>query len=148
MKIWMKRVAIFSIFLALSMSLAGCTTEQEIKVGVMSMDGVLDESERANQLQQELIKISNKLDTNNQDETKNISEEEAYQQFTAKKTELENQLNGEINKILDQISVEKNLDIILYKNKSYYGGIDITDEVIKRLDEKFFAENEGAENEE
>ena len=148
MKIWMKRVAIFSIFLALSMSLAGCTTEQEIKVGVMSMDGVLDESERANQLQQELIKISNKLDTNNQDETKNISEEEAYQQFTAKKTELENQLNGEINKILDQISVEKNLDIILYKNKSYYGGIDITDDVIKRLDEKFFAENEGAENEE
>ena len=148
MKIWIKRVAVFSIFLALSMVLASCTTEQEIKIGVMSMDGVLDESKRANQLQQELIEVSNKLDTNNQEENKNISEEEAYQQFTAKKTELEDQLNEEINKILDQISIEKNLDIILYKNKSYYGGIDITDEVVERLDEKFFAENEGADNEE
>ena len=148
MKIWIKRVAVISIFLALSLFLAGCTTDQEIKIGVMSMDGVLNESKRANQLQQELIEISNRLDTNNQDETENISEEEAYQQFSAKKTELENQLNGEINKILDQISVEKNLDIILYKNKSYYGGIDITEEVVERLDEKFFGENEGADNEE
>lgn len=93
------------------------------------MNQVLNQSQRAQELQTELENYSNQ-----------------EQNFEIRKEELEKELNEELNTVLEEISQEKELDIILYKDKSYYGGIDITSEVIDKIDEKYYEENDGAEN--
>lgn len=93
------------------------------------MNQVLNESQRAQELQTELENFSNKEEN-----------------FEVRKEELEEKLNNELNTVLGEISEEKELDIILYKDKSYYGGIDITSEVVEIIDEKYYEQNDGAEN--
>jgi len=129
MNIGIKKIAIFSIILAFSFLLVSCSFQEETKIGVMSMNQVLNESQRAQELQTELENFSNKEEN-----------------FEVRKEELEEKLNNELNTVLGEISEEKELDIILYKDKSYYGGIDITSEVVEIIDEKYFEQNDGAEN--
>ena len=93
------------------------------------MNQVLNQSERAQELQTELENYSNQ-----------------EKDFEIKKEELEEKLNNELNTVLEEISKEKELDIILYKDKSYYGGIDITSTVVEKIDEKYYVEDDGAEN--
>lgn len=147
MKSMVKKTAIFAVFLALVSLTAGCTV-RETRVGFMSMQSVLKESKRAGELQQDLLKTSNELQNAVEKEKKDSdsqkkADQEAYSKFSAKKSELENKLNQEINKVLDKITVDENLDIILYKNNTYYGGFDITDRVIEKLDEEYFSQAEG-----
>ena len=129
MNIGIKKIAVFSIILAFSFLLVSCSFQEETKIGVMSMNQVLNESQRAQELQTELENFSNKEEN-----------------FEVRKEELEEKLNNELNTVLGEISEEKELDIILYKDKSYYGGIDITSEVVEIIDEKYFEQNDGAEN--
>ncbi|MGM0437601.1 MAG: hypothetical protein ACQEQD_04980 [Bacillota bacterium] len=129
MNIGVKKIAIFSIVLAFSFLLVSCSFEEETKIGVMSMNEVLEQSQRAQELQSEL---------------ENYSSEE--QNFEVRKEELEEELNKEINNVLGELSEEKELDIILYKDKSYYGGIDITSDVVDRIDEKYYKQSDGANN--
>ena len=129
MNIGVKKIAVFSIVLAFSLLLVSCSFQEETKIGVMSMNQVLNQSQRAQELQTELENYSNQ-----------------EQNFEIRKEELEEKLNNELNTVLGEISEEKELDIILYKDKSYYGGIDITSEVIDKIDEKYYEENDGAEN--
>jgi len=129
MNIGIKKIAIFSIILAFSFLLVSCSFQEETKIGVMSMNQVLNESQRAQELQTELENFSNKEEN-----------------FEVRKEELEEKLNNELNTVLGEISEEKELDIILYKDKSYYGGIDITSEVVEIIDEKYYEQNDGAEN--
>jgi len=131
MNIGIKKIAVFSIILAFSFLLVSCSFQEETKIGVMSMNQVLNESQRAQELQTELENFSNKEEN-----------------FEVRKEELEEKLNNELNTVLGEISEEKELDIILYKDKSYYGGIDITSEVVDKIDEKYYEVNDGAENEE
>src|SRR6056297_610546 len=129
MNIGIKKIAVFSIILAFSFLLVSCSFQGETKIGVMSMNQVLNESQRAQELQTELEDFSNKEEN-----------------FEVRKEELEEKLNNELNTVLGEISEEKELDIILYKDKSYYGGIDITSEVVEIIDEKYYEQNDGAEN--
>jgi len=129
MNIGIKKIAVFSIILAFSFLLVSCSFQEETKIGVMSMNQVLNDSQRAQELQTELENFSNKEEN-----------------FEVRKEELEEKLNNELNTVLGEISEEKELDIILYKDKSYYGGIDITSEVVEIIDEKYYEQNDGAEN--
>ena len=131
MKIGRKKIIVFAIIIAASFLLASCSFQDETKIGVMSMNKVLEESQHAQNLQTEL---------------ENYSSEK--QNFELKKEKLEKKLNKELNNVLEKISEEKSLDIILYKDKSYYGGIDITADVIKRIDEKYYKQSDGANNNE
>ena len=54
MKIGVKKIAMFSIVLVFSFILVGCSFEDETKIGVMSMSQVLNQSQRAQELQTEL----------------------------------------------------------------------------------------------
>ena len=140
----LKSFLIITIFITLTLLSTACTT-QKSKVGLLSMNKVLNESQRASELQEELVNISDELERDSQNEE---NSEKAYEKFSEKKKELEGKLNNEINDVLDKITTEEKIDIILYKNDSYYGGLDITSEVIKRLDEKHYSQSEGVSDEE
>ncbi|MGM0411679.1 MAG: hypothetical protein ACQEQF_13080 [Bacillota bacterium] len=139
---WWKKAVIFSVLLIMILSLGSCTFKEEKEIALMSMSEILEKSKRADELQQELNSISNELDTSDEEE-KDLSEEEAYQNFNSEKAKLEKELNSEIENVLDEIAEEKNLEIVLYKDKSYYGGVDITEDVIELLDQKYYNKDEG-----
>ena len=70
-----------------------------------------------------------------------------YQQFLNNKKDYEKKLNQEINKVLSDISKSQNLDVVLLKKYIQYGGTDITDKTIRKLDEKFYNKGGAKSNE-
>lgn len=134
------------IILFFVLVLSGCSAFQTRNLGVMNMERVLNESKRAGELQQELLEIGNKLEEQynqqeNQEEDAEENDQEEldqlYGEYLENKQRLETDFNKEITSILEEISREKKLDVVLHQDGVYYGGIDITDEVIKILDERY-----------
>ncbi len=118
----------------------------EQKIGVINMEKLLNESSRAKQMQKELEERGKELEENYQGDNENPEEVEnqIYLEFSQDKQEIENQLNQEIQTVLDEINKNNKYSVILYKNRVYQGGEDITEEVISKLDQKF---NEVDQNE-
>ncbi len=136
-----KKFLIIAVILLMILTLSGCAGQQN-RIGILDMDAVLTRSERAQTLQKQLSDIGDNLEKNYSQKEQNLSGENKdqeldniYMEFIDNKQRLEDQLNLEINDVLEEITKEKNLEIILYKKNVQYGGIDITGEVIKRLDE-------------
>jgi Skp family chaperone for outer membrane proteins len=114
----------------------------EPKIGVINMDKLLQESTRAKELQSDLVKkgkeLENKYDKiDEENEDLEDKKDQIYMEYAQNKQELEKQLNDEINQIIDELNNNNKYSIILYKNKVYFGGEDITEKVIQLLDDKF-----------
>ncbi|MFW5986295.1 MAG: OmpH family outer membrane protein [Halanaerobiales bacterium] len=132
--------------------IGGCT-RPEPRAGVLDMERLLSESKRAGDLTRELSEIGKDLETEyaqRQEEIRaeNGDEEELdqiYMEFVDSKQQMESQLNEEINEIMDEISEEENLEIVLYEKHVQYGGVDITEQAIEALDERY-GENGGVED--
>ena len=134
-----KKLLCFTVILSCFLLLAGCDLEEdEFRIGIVDMEYLLIESNRAEQLNDELIQKGEELrvqyeETDNEEELESI-----YQQYLLHKEELESRLNGEINEALRTIKEENNIDIILSANSVSHGGFDITDDVIELLDEQYY----------
>lgn len=136
----MKKLLIVTLVFFIAVYLAGCAAPPP-KIGIMEMEEILQKSKTAQGYQQELVSIGNKLqedyDQVNEKysgEKKNEEQEKIYQEYLNNKQRLEEKLNQEITKIISDLAEEEGLDIVVYKKSVYYGGVDITDDVIKRLD--------------
>jgi|AntRauTorcE11897_2_1112592.scaffolds.fasta_scaffold06559_4 Skp family chaperone for outer membrane proteins len=118
----------------------------EPKIGVIDMERLLNESSRADELQKELEERGKELEQNYEGDTDKPEEVESqiYMEFAQNKQEIESELNDEIQTVLDEINQNNKYSVILYKNKVYQGGEDITEKVISKLDQKF---NEVDQNE-
>lgn len=139
-----KSLLIITVILGIIIISAGCAGPRS-QVGIMDMDKVLEESKRAGQLKEDLSDIGNDLEKNYTEKEKELNGENKekeldriYKEYVNNKQQFENKLNQEINQVLADISEKNRLDIILYKKNTVYGGKDITEKVIKRLDEKFY----------
>ncbi len=121
----------------------------EPKVGVINMNQLLEESKRAQQLQTELEKTGKELEekyegSNENKESTSEQENQIYTEFAQNKQKIEQKLNNEINTVIGEINSDNQYSVILYKNKVYFGGEDITSQVINQLDQKY---TEADENE-
>ncbi len=139
----LRKLILISIFIMLLVIITGCTAEQP-KIGILDMEKVLKESERAKELKDKLAKVGEDLEKNYEQKEKELSGENKkeeldsiYMEFLDNKQKLEGQLNQEINSILKEISESENLEIILYKKYIKYGGLDITESVIEKVDNKY-----------
>ncbi|MFW5855747.1 MAG: hypothetical protein ACOCVB_00590 [Bacillota bacterium] len=139
-------IIIMSFFL-----LSGCSSKPS-NIGIMDMDRVIEESERAAELQQRLSEVGSELEERIEEEDEDLSEEEQknreeeiYQEYNNEKSRLEEKLNKEMEEVLAEITEEENIEIVLYKNSVHYGGIDITSEVIEKMDEDKSEEEENNE---
>lgn len=135
-------LAIISIIILMT----ACGANDNFNVGVIDMETLLQESQRAQQLSQELTEISSQLQADYMEDGEQGDDEQAidqaYQLFLVNKEEIEEQLDKEIYDVLGDIKQEKGLDIVIYKDSVHYGGENITTEVISRLDEKYYQEEE------
>ncbi len=118
--------------------LAGC--EREVGLGVVDLDRVLEEAPRAIYYQDKLDEEGREIEDRYQVDSDDISNEErlalqeqAYQEYQAVKDELEEKLNNEIERAVKEVAEQENLDIIFYKQAVSFGGQDITEQVVERL---------------
>ncbi|EAX46466.1 outer membrane chaperone Skp (OmpH) [Thermosinus carboxydivorans Nor1] len=125
---------------AVALLLGGCAGVGQQGVGVLDVNKVMAESPKVKQFQEQLNAKGKELSDQLEKDKASLSPEEfqkrqeaAYGEFLKTKQDLESQIDASIKQALDQVAKDKKLGIVLYKNGVAQGGIDITDEVIKKM---------------
>lgn len=86
-----------------------------------------------NQKGQEINKRLEEAKTNLAPEQFKEKQNEAYKEFIQLKQELQTQIDNSIRQAAEQVAKEKNLALIVLKDSIAFGGIDVTDDVIKKM---------------
>jgi outer membrane protein len=141
-----KNIRWSALFLAMMISvvlLAGCGTEKPSTIGIVDMQKVMAENPKIKQMQETLTtkaqELTAKLDKEKTDnpamkpEEFQQKEQLAYAEFMKLKQEFEAQIEMQTKKVLEEVAKEKKLGAVIYKNGMAWGGIDVTDEVLKKL---------------
>ena len=129
----------FTLFLlAASLLLGGCGSQPAI--GVLDVNKVMSDSPKIKVLQDQLNVKGKELSDQLEKDKPTISDEEfktrqeaAYNDFLKTKKDLEGQIDGDIKQTLEQVSKDKKLGVVIYKTSIAQGGVDITDEVISKM---------------
>lgn len=125
------------IFIA-GLALAGCNSQPTI--GVLDVNKVMSDSPKIKQFQEQLNVKGKELSDQLEKDKASISAEEfqkrqeaAYGEFLKTKQDLEAQIDSNIKQAIEQVSQEKKMGVVLYKNSIATGGTDITDAVIQKM---------------
>ena len=128
-------VLIFSVVL-----LAGCGAEKPSTIGIVDMQKIMTENPKIKQMQEQLNTKAQELTANLEKQRATLKPEEfqqkeqlAYAEFMKLKQEFEAQIETQTKKVLEEVAKEKKLGAVIYKNGMAWGGIDVTDEVLKKL---------------
>lgn len=129
-------VAISMVIMAVVVS--GCG--QNKNVGVIDVEKVVTESPKIKVMNEELMakhkEIEEKLNTDKTTLSEadfNNAKQAADTEFTALRKDLSGKMETEIKTNLEKIAKEKNLSVIIKKNVAVQGGVDVTDEMIAKL---------------
>lgn len=132
-------LVVISLMLA-TFLLAGCSAEKPSTIGIVDMQKVMTENGKIKEMQEQLNKKAQEITAQLEKEKATLKPEEfqqkeqlAYAEFMKLKQEFEGKIQLQIQKILEEIAKEKKLGAVIYKNGMAWGGIDITDEVLKKL---------------
>ena len=129
-------LAISMVIMAVVVS--GCG--QNKNVGVIDVEKVVTESPKIKVMNEELMakhkEIEEKLNTDKTTLSEadfNNAKQAAETEFTDLRKDLSAKMETEIKTNLEKIAKEKNLSVIVKKNVTVQGGVDVTDEMITKL---------------
>lgn len=136
-KLQVKRVVMLAVILAVAALISGCS---DTKIGVVDVNKVMTDSPKVQQLEEQLKTSAKTLTDQLEQDKVNLSPEEMQKrtadlssQHEKTKQDLSTQLNTSMDEAFAAVAKEKNLSVILYKNNVAQGGIDITDDVVKKM---------------
>ena len=136
-KVW-KRLGIVAAMLALTGMLAGCGGKDN--VGVVDMSRVQKEAPRVQQYKQKTEDKQKSIEKELQDAKQNMSAEDfqkkqqqAQQELNIFGASMQRQFMSDIQSKLGDIAKDKNVGIIVVKEAVPSGGIDVTDDLIAKL---------------
>ena len=140
----MKNCKRWSLLLIALMSgmllLSGCAAEKPSTIGIVDMQKVMTENAKIKEMQEQLNKKAQELTAGLEKERASLKPEEfqqkeqlAYAEFMQLKQEFEAKIQAQIQKALEEIAKEKKLGAVIYKNGLAWGGVDVTEEVLKKL---------------
>ena len=140
----MKKYTRWSTFLLIVMVstilLAGCGAEKPSTIGIVDMQKVMAENPKIKQMQDQLNTKAKELTANLEKEKATLKPEEfqqkeqvAYAEFMKLKQEFEAQIEAQTKKVLEEVAKEKKLGAVIYKTGMAWGGIDVTEDVLKKL---------------
>lgn len=136
-KVW-KRLGIVAAMLALTGMLAGCGGKDN--VGVVDMSRVQKEAPLVQQYKQKTEDKQKSIEKELQDAKQNMSAEEfqkkqqqAQQELNIFGASMQRQFMSDIQSKLGDIAKDKNVGIIVVKEAVPSGGIDVTDDLIAKL---------------
>lgn len=134
-----QKLALLTLLLFSAVLLGGCSSGNTA-IGVFDVNKVMTESPKIKQFQEQLNTKGKELSDKLEKEKAGISEQEfqkrqeaAYAEFLKGKQELETQVDTSIKQAIEQVAKEKKLGVVLYKNGVAQGGVDITDDVVKKM---------------
>ncbi len=138
-----KKLSIILILIIIGLTAYYNFYSTEKQIAIIDMERLIKDSGRANQLKILLQKKGEELkeefeNNDNQAENEEIDENQINIKYTQEKQEIEDQLNREIEQVIKEINKNNKYSVVLYKNRVYYGGEDITNEVAQLLDEKYY----------
>jgi outer membrane protein len=120
--------------------LAGCGTEKPSTIGIVDMQKVMTENPKIKQMQEKLNTKAQELTANLEKERATLKPEEfqqkeqiAYAEFMKLKQEFESQIETQTKTVLEEVAKDKKLGAVIYKNGMAWGGIDVTEDVLKKL---------------
>ena len=132
-----------ALFLAMIFSvvlLAGCGAEKPSTIGIVDMQKVMTENAKIKQMQEQLNAKAKELTDGLEKERATLKPEEfqqkeqlAYAEFMKMKQEFEAQIEAQTKKVLEEVAKEKKLGAVIYKNGMAWGGVDVTEDVLKKL---------------
>ena len=136
-KVW-KRLGIVAAMLALTGMLAGCGGKDN--VGVVDMSRVQKEAPLVQQYKQKTDDKQKSIEKELQDAKQNMSAEDfqkkqqqAQQELNIFGASMQRQFMSDIQSKLGDIAKDKNVGIIVVKEAVPSGGIDVTDDLIAKL---------------
>lgn len=136
-KVW-KRLGIVAAMLALTGMLAGCGGKDN--VGVVDMSRVQKEAPLVQQYKQKTEDKQKSIEKELQDAQQSMSAEDfqkkqqqAQQELNIFGASMQRQFMSDIQSKLGDIAKDKNVGIIVVKEAVPSGGIDVTDDLIARL---------------
>lgn len=136
-KVW-KRLGIVAAMLALTGMLAGCGGKDN--VGVVDMSRVQKEAPLVQQYKQKTEDKQKSIEKELQDAQQNMSAEDFQKKQQQTQQELnifgasmQRQFMSDIQSKLGDIAKDKNVGIIVVKEAVPSGGIDVTDDLIAKL---------------
>lgn len=128
-----------AIIMGLSLLAAGCSGKTAT-VGVVDLEKVMKESPKIKTLQEQLTTKGKAIQDELDNDQKTMSKEDfdkkqqaKYGEFMQLRTELEGQVEAAMKQSMDAVAKEKNLGAILYKQGVAQGGVDVTDDVLKKM---------------
>ncbi len=134
----MKKGLLVGMALMGTLLVAGCGSEPQF--GVLDGQRVMAESPKIQAIQQELTTKGEALQEQLRKDQRTMSaaqfakkQQETMQEFMVIKKGLETQLEATMETATSEVAAEKKLNLILYKQGVAQGGIDVTDDVIKKL---------------
>lgn len=138
-----KIIAVLLLGLLVFPFLWGCRSSNDPQgmMGILDMDRLLTESQKARSFQEQLDIRGQEIQREYEDLAKDLDDvsrsqryQESFQLFLEYKEELEGELNALIEKKLESICRELNIQVVLDKVGVHYGGKDITYRVIEALE--------------
>ena len=136
-KVW-KRLGIVAAMLALTGMLAGCGGKDN--VGVVDMSRVQKEAPLVQQYKQKTEDKQKSIEKELQDAQQSMSAEDfqkkqqqAQQELNIFGASMQRQFMSDIQSKLGDIAKDKNVGIIVVKEDVPSGGIDVTDDLIAKL---------------
>ena len=120
--------------------LSGCAAEKPSTIGIVDMQKVMTENPKIKQMQDQLNTKAKELTENLEKQRATLKPEEfqqkeqaAYAEFMKMKQEFEAQIENQTKKVLEEVAKEKKLGAVIYKNGMAWGGVDVTEDVLKKL---------------
>ena len=140
----MNRLSRISLLLAVVMAaaliLGGCAGEKPAAIGIVDMQKVMSENAKIKQMQEQLNSKAKALTESLEKDKATLKPEEfqqkeqaAYAEFMKMKQEFEAEIETKTKKVLEEVAKEKKLGAVIYKNGMAWGGIDVTEDVMKKL---------------
>jgi outer membrane protein len=118
--------------------LGGCSTSE--KIGVVDVTKVMADSPKVKKFQEDFNVKGKETIEQLEKEKATLSPEEfqkrqqvVYGEFMKVKQDMETQVQDVVKQTVGEISKEKKITVVLYKEGVAQGGTDITDDVIKKL---------------
>lgn len=133
----LKKITMLMMVLIVSVLISGCS---DTKIGVVDINKVMTDSPKVQQFEEKLKTDAQPLIDKLEQDKANLSPEQLQQrsmevgnEIEKMKKDLSTELNTSMDKALADIAKEKSLSVVLYKNGVAQGGIDVTDDVIKKM---------------
>lgn len=127
--------------LTLLILIAGCTSQK--KIAVVDMKKIVENSTQVQSYQQNLDKKLQKLQQEYETKIEDITDkekleekrQEAYEKSQKIKSEMESKLKEDIQEAIEKVAKKEGIDVVLRNQDIKYGGINITEKVIKIMEE-------------